>query len=238
MARWRVLCCVLSMVAVARAETLTAERDASINQLFDANQAHELSRTLPADRVVKFRVRLPDTKERCGVVVFVKPTAAGTPPADWLEPLDRHHLAWISADDYGNDKPTAQRVLVAMMALKVAQQSINLDSDRAYIAGMSGGGRVASRIITQFPTRFAGAIFIVGADFWLPEEPGLALAQTRGYVFITGSQDFNRREMHHVFERYRQAGMRRAWLMDLPDMGHEYPRAGVLERALDYLLTP
>lgn len=233
------LWCVLALFTTAHADSPTVERTATLAQLFDAHEAGELARTLPADQPVKFRVRLPAKESGpVGLLVFVKPVASGEVPAAWVEPLDGRRLGWISADGYGNDKPTAQRVLVAMMAVKLAGQAATLDAHHIFIAGMSGGGRVASEVMTRFPRRFAGALYVVGANDHLPDEPQLSLLKKRRFVFITGSRDFNRHEMRQLATRYQHAGVTQLLLMDLPDYGHEYPDAGQMSQALDYLLAP
>ncbi len=233
------LWCVLALFASAHAESPTVERVATIAQLFDADEARDLARTLPADQAVKFRVRLPAKESGpAGVMVFVKPVPSGEMPAAWIESFDRRRLGWISADDFGNDRPTAQRVLVAMMAVRLASEAATLDPHRIFIAGMSGGGRVASEIMTRFPRRFAGALYIVGANDHMPGEPLLSLMKKRRFVFITGSRDFNRHEMRQVSTRYQRAGVTQVLLMDLPDYGHQYPDAGQVDQALDYLLAP
>jgi poly(3-hydroxybutyrate) depolymerase len=219
----------------SRAQAVEAQRTVTLGDLFDVAETRELSRTLPADRAVTFRLRIPNGAGTCGVMVFVKPDDSGAFRGEWAPLFDEHRLMWISADGFGNDKPSAQRVLVAMMAVKLAARSVEIDPSRVYIGGMSGGGRVASQTITRFPQRFSGALYIVGADFHLPEEPLRARVISRRYVFITGSRDFNHREMRRVFERYQRAGASASKLLDLPRFGHEYPDAAALGDALDFL---
>jgi predicted esterase len=214
----------------------TVERTTTLSALFPAEEARALAATIPADRPLHFRMRVPQHADLSGVLVFVKPTDSGELPDDWSAVLERRNLIWIAADDFGNDRPRAQRVLAAMAALKLVESTRAIDSKRVYIAGMSGGGRIASTIITRFPRRFAGALYIVGADFWTSaEEPLLPDIAANRYVFVTGVRDFNRREMRRAFARYRAAGVSKSLLMDLPGFGHEYPNAEQLGTALDFL---
>jgi predicted esterase len=230
------LIAVLALCGSAQArESPTVEHSATIASLFSAAEATTLAATLPLDRAVKFRVRIPPAGPRSGVLVFVKPRPSGELPDGWEEPLDRANLAWISADDFGNDKLSAQRVLVALMGLKLAAQIAPLDTQRQYIGGMSGGGRIASLVMARFPRLFSGALYVVGADFHAPDAALKSLAAARRYVFITGDRDFNRGEMKQVYDQYRSNGMTGALLMELPDFGHEYPQARQLEQALAFL---
>lgn len=235
--------CVLALLA-AHASTAwatdgdnTVERAASLAALFPADQVRALSNVLPGDREVRWKIHLPvDAKAPTGLVVFVSPSESGEPPPGWIDVLDERNLAWIAAEDFGNQHPSNQRVLAALMALAFARQEYAVDPARTYIAGMSGGGRIASMTITKFPRMFRGAIYIVGVDFWTPAEAAAvdSIAANR-YVFITGDRDFNRRETRRVFDMYRAAGVRHSLLMDLPRFGHELPAADQLTQALRFL---
>jgi predicted esterase len=126
-----------------------------------------------------------------------------------------------------------------LMGLALVQRDFRIDAKRIYIAGMSGGGRVASQAITRFPQLFSGALYIVGVDFWTEREQALIPdIISKRYVFLTGSKDFNRRETRRVYEKYRSAGAQTVLLMDLPGYGHENPNATQLDHALQFLDGP
>jgi poly(3-hydroxybutyrate) depolymerase len=229
------LALVLALATGAPASSaVTNERSATLAQLFSARDAHSLQRTLPADRVMHFRVREPQGGVR-GVLVYVSPTDSGELPADWVGVIDREHLLYVAADGFGNSRPTAERVLAALAADRLARE-MGAKTARHFIAGMSGGGRVASQVITHFPEVFAGAICIVGADYFMPQdETQRAAVASRRLVLLTGSRDFNQREMQLVTRRYQQAGVSRLLLMDLPQFAHQLPDAAQLAQALAFL---
>lgn len=61
-----------------------------------------------------------------------------------------------------------------------------------YLAGFSGGSRVASLMAPLYPQAFVGNIFMGGASGWGRRPPAqLARMQSRGYAFVNGEQDFN-----------------------------------------------
>jgi hypothetical protein len=228
---------VLLAVASARADEplATSEATATLSTLFKPEEIPALSKTLPADQTVKFRVWWSDAANP-GVIVFVSPTDSGEPPKGWLELLQQKHLSWIAAEGFGNRLPSAQRVLVAVMGLSLAQRSAALDRKRIYIGGMSGGGRIASMTAPRFPQLFSGGLYIVGANFWMPDDDQLRQQAARNrYVFITGNEDFNRLDMKGVFSRYRKKGLTSSLLMDLRDYAHQYPNVEQLTQAIDFL---
>jgi predicted esterase len=213
----------------------TTEHSATLASLFPPEEAAELSKTLPLDQPVKFRVWLSEAKNS-GVLIFVSPTDSGEPAPGWLPLLQQKQLSWIAADGFGNQKLSAQRVLAVMMARELIRQTTAVAAKRTYLGGMSGGGRIASETATRFPQWFSGALYIVGANYWMPKDARLRQrAAGNRYVFITGEKDFNRSEMKRVFSRYQSNGLSASLLMDLPGFAHQYPDAGPLGQAIDFL---
>jgi predicted esterase len=219
----------------AAADSPTTAHTATLADLFAAHEVAALAKTLPADREVTFRVRVPSGGAATGVLVFISATDSGELPGDWAAVLDEEHLLWIAADGYGNSKLSAQRTLVAIMALKLSERLRPPGVQHTWVAGFSGGGRVASRCITLFASYFDGALFLNGADFVKPPEPAATLMKSRRMVFLTGSRDFNRREMKSVSGKYRNAGVTQLLLIDEPGLGHALPGPELLARALHFL---
>ena len=229
------LCC---MCSIARAESSveTFEYIGTPASVLPAEQLAGLSGILPPNQQIRWKLFVPSGAEPSGVLVFVHPSATAEPPSGWARVLQQQRLIWVSAEGFGNSQPSAQRVLVALLGLAHAQQTYSVDAKRIYIAGMSGGGRIASKTITKFPRMFAGAIYIVGADYWTDAEEALRpFIESKRYVFLTGHRDFNRREVRRVHRRYRDAGVKAALLLDLPSFGHEFPAPQQLERAIEFL---
>jgi predicted esterase len=237
MVRWPAAFALLAMGGFGHAQDLkTVQRTTTLSALFPAAEAKALAATLDPDKPLRYRVRVPRNSATSGVLVFVKPIDSGELPEAWEAELDRQNLIWVAADDFGNEHPRAQRILAAIAGLKLIESTEALDAKRKYVGGMSGGGRIASQIITRFPGRFSGALYIVGADFWTKsEEPLRPRIAANRYVFVTGTHDFNRRDMRRVFSKYQAAGVTQALLMDLPAFAHEYPNAEQLGQAIDFL---
>lgn len=226
---------MMAAFAAVAARADTVEQVVTAADLFPPAQAKSLSYTLDPERRVTYHVRVPSGDAPHGVLVFVGPRDDAELREGWADVLDRHNLAWISAEGFGNDKPRAQRVLVALMALKQLQRTTSLDRSRLYVGGMSGGGRIASQALTRFPGFFSGALCIVGADYVAPEPQLLEEMSAKRVVFVTGDGDFNRREIRSVYRRFLDAGVTRSHLLDLEDFGHEYPDAEQLDQALELL---
>ncbi|HEU4604121.1 MAG TPA: PHB depolymerase family esterase [Steroidobacteraceae bacterium] len=236
MFRLRIVVLASVLFAIASGADLRAEvveRTATIAQLLPPERASEFDAVLDKDRQITWNVFKPTTASTPhGVLVFVSARDSGRPPNQWLGVLQQSNLIWIGANRFGNKKPSAQRILAAILGLALVQRDYEVDPERIYIAGMSGGGRIASKTITTSPQLFTGAIYFSGADFSISDAAQLA---AKRIVFVTGSADFNRREMKQVYQQYRDAGLREVLLMDLPLLGHTLPKAKDFERAIRYL---
>lgn len=218
-------------------ESQVADWSDTLSSLFTSEQASTFAGVLPANEVVRWKfVQAHPGHSLAGALVFISPNATALPQPGWHQLLRDSNLHWIAAENFGNDKPTAQRVLAAIMGLRRLEREFELDRKRIYIGGMSGGGRAASTAITTFPQLFSGALYIVGADSLNRD----ATAQLPGirenrYVFITGTRDFNRGEMRAIYRSYVESGVENALLMDMRKFGHAYPNVEQLKRALDFL---
>ena len=217
------------------ADPATVRQSVTIAELFSPDEATLLSRTMRTDRRVNFHVRVPPGSGPHGVLVFVHPGNDAEPMNGWAGILDKRDLVYIAAEGFGNDKPGNQRALVALLALKQLSRSIRLDPGRRYVGGMSGGGKIASQVLTRFPGFFDGALCIVGADAAPPgtlRAPGMAAKRV---VFMTGNRDFNHYDVHAVYERFVNAGVTNSHLIDLEGFSHQYPDAAQLDAALELL---
>ena len=217
------------------ADSPTVEQTVTIAELFSPDQAKAFAPTMRTDRKVTFRVRIPPGARPHGVLVFVHPGSNAQPMPGWAEVLDRRNLAYIAAEGFGNEKPGNQRALAALLGLTHLSRMQTIDATRRYIGGMSGGGKMATQVLSRFPAFFDGALCIVGAEYVEPRggfTPGMA---DKRVVFMTGDRDFNHFDVLAVHKRFVAAGISRAHLLDISGFGHQYPDARQLDAALALL---
>jgi dienelactone hydrolase len=191
-----------------------------------------------------FEIYVPDQAHRpaagYGAVVWISPNPLGViPDRGLLETLDRRGLIWIGANDSGNQRPTSDRVRLALAAAGALQRAYPVDARRLWAAGYSGGGRVASALIFKFAEVFAGGIFYMGANFYEPvpdrrkplaswspafEPPPAAvrlrLERASRLVLVTAEFDFNRFETRAIFTALKKRGFRHASYLEIPGVGH------------------
>jgi pimeloyl-ACP methyl ester carboxylesterase len=208
-------------------------------QLLGEQQAARYEKILDPEEPVTFQVYLPknDSNEKPGVFVYVSPMKTGRIDSRWREVMDQQNLIYIAADKSGNRVPTVRRMVMATLAVKALAQGYSFNPDHINISGFSGGGRVASRLASQYPEVFTGALYICGVDFWKKDQtPKVDRVIQNRFVFLTGTRDFNLTETKMIHKRYIKAGAQNSKLIVVPGMAHLHPDAQYLTEALRYLL--
>ena len=208
-----------------------------------------------------FEIYVPsdyDPAKTYGLLVWVSPSDSGAMPPMWKAILDQHDFIWVGANDAGNERIGWYRFGLALDAAFNMKQRYSIDPDRVYISGMSGGGRVASRMGVAYADEFAGAFMIVGCDFYkrtpVPNDApkvyieryatpvGKIIAKAvrdNRYVLLTGTKDFNRDETQSIYEHgFTKEHFAHVTYLEVPDMGHELPPAEWFEKGIDALDAP
>jgi predicted esterase len=208
-------------------------------QLIGEEQAGRFRKIIDPEEKISWQVYLPDndSAEPPGVFVYVSPMKTGRIDSRWREVMDQQNLIYISANDSGNRTLTVRRMVMANMAVKALAKDFTFDPAHILVSGFSGGGRVASRLATQYPQVFTGALYICGVDFWKKDQtPDVERLLQNRFVFLTGTRDFNLRETKQVQKRYIKAGALHTKLIVIPGLAHQHPDAAYLTEALQFLL--
>ncbi|MFN7940033.1 MAG: carboxypeptidase regulatory-like domain-containing protein [Thermoanaerobaculia bacterium] len=206
-----------------------------------------------------FALAVPETYragDAHGLVVWVSPfDFGGALRPEVRAELARRKLLWVGANRAGNDRDLLARFALAFDAAWNMARAYDIDARRVYLAGFSGGGRVASTVAPLFPEIFRGAIFLMGCDYFrslpVPGRPGAEWSarypkpatellqldrEARRFVFLTGELDFNRSQTEATYEAARRDGFRHLLYLEVPQVDHRGPvPAEFFARALDFL---
>lgn len=238
-----ILSFVMVQTGMALASNSTSDNDVHIEttakQLLGEENAARFNKMLKPDETISWEVYIPnnDATETPGVFVYVSPMNTGRIDSRWREVMDQQNLIYIAANNSGNKVLTSRRMVLALFAVRALGQHYAFDTSRINVSGFSGGGRVASRIATQYPDVFTGALYICGVDFWKKDKtPNVDRLLQNRFVFLTGTRDFNQRETRQIQKRYIKAGAQHTKLIIVPDMAHKHPDAIYLTEALQFLL--
>jgi predicted esterase len=132
-----------------------------------------------------------------GLLVFVPPWPEAQLPRGWAPVLDRSGVIFVSAARSGNEAEVlSRRAPLALLAWANVVARYRVDPDRVYVAGFSGGSRVALRLALAYPDVFRGALLNAGADpignDQAPLPPGdlfIRFQQSTRLVYVTGGED-------------------------------------------------
>ena len=208
-------------------------------EILGATAAQGVADILPPDQEIEWEVIVPtdySASSPPGVVVYVSPTEYGGLPNDWNDMLAAHNLVWIGARNSGNERPVPERMLKAMMAPTLLAQSYVIDSERVYVAGMSGGGKTATRVATARPELFKGGVYMAGTVFWEDNTPPkIELIKQNYHVFLIGSNDPGLLETRRIYIDYKSAGVTNSKLITISNHKHRMPPVGYFEKAIVYL---
>lgn len=211
----------------------------TLAEVVGVESAGAMESVVPSDEPITWSIFVPDSyrpEEPAGLMVYISPSPSGAIPREWRPALDRRNTIWIGASDSGNEVAVARRALYALIAPTVAGKSYNLDPERIYLSGYSGGGRVASMVAVDYPQVFKGAIYNCGAEFWRQREPRrLDLVRQNRYVFVSGTRDHALRQTKKVHGEYLESGVASIELVVVRGMPHGNPDGHVFGRAIDYL---
>lgn len=182
-----------------------------------------------------------------GLVVFVPPGDEFALPRDWRPTLDRKGLVFASLRDAGNDADViGRRIPLALHAQQHVADRYRIDPARVYIAGFSGGARLAQRIALAWPDLFTGSLQFAGSvvvgSHLLPPPPVelMDLFQQRSrVVLVSGNLDLpNRRN-----DALTRAGLRGLCVagergMTPARLDHWVPDGRAFARSVDLLEAP
>jgi len=160
----------------------------------------------------RIRIRLPErdapAPERAtGLLIWISDTPSGRIPEPIARGCDALGLVALGLDHCGDALPHADRAQLVLDALASVSSALTLDRGRVYIAGFSGGARLASMMQLAFPDIFAGALAIGGLathddaptgagrtgwgeDLAAPSRHARELLASRRLGVIAGSVDF------------------------------------------------
>ena len=169
-------------------------------------------------------------------ILFISPSDRASGWRAFKEVCIKRGILFIGPHAAGNRCPMRKRVRIVLDALDDVRRKHAIDPDRTYIAGFSGGGRVACAIGFALPELFGGVIPIcAGGDLrsesWLRQR----VIDRLSVAHITGERDFNRGEV----ERFRGPMLKavgvRAKVWTVTKMGHSVPKGKTWDAVFDWL---
>jgi tetratricopeptide (TPR) repeat protein len=207
----------------------------------------------------KFEVFVPDnyTNEKpYGLIVWVNSGDNGRMNGKYKEILKKHRIIWIGANMSGNKIDTRIRAQLAVDGRHNMMKLYNIDPNRVYVSGTSGGGKVACLAAFTFPELFNGGIFCIGVAHWvnisagngsfipskfqakIPSSRMKIIANEGRYACMTGDKDFNRDHIKRTYDQLFSQTMKNCKYYQVPGLGHSAIPPDWYEKAIIQLDEP
>ena len=177
-----------------------------------------------------------EAKKLLPVILFISPSGEQLGWKRFETACKQQGILFAGPFDAGNDCPTKKRARIVLDVLDDLRRNYPLDADRTYVAGFSGGGRVACALAFALPECFGGAMPICAghdlrAESWLRRR----VVERLRVASLTGEKDFNRAEVERLRVPYlKEVGVTaRVWMQR--GMGHDIPPPTVLLEAFRWL---
>lgn len=205
----------------------------------------------------KFFVVMPKAHkgdEPYGLLVFINPADSCTAlPQGWADVLEKHHMIFVAPQDVGNERAVSRRAGLAVLTACKLPELVRIDPARVYVAGFSGGARVASYVAFLRPSLFSGVFALCGIDFphavprvkatendpygrFTLDDQRIAEAKKKvKFVLVTGSQDFRYGNILDIFAGGYEADGYAVKLIDVPGMQHAPCPPNALSDGLAFL---
>jgi predicted esterase len=178
------------------------------------------------------------------------------PSPEWFDVLARQKLIFMDgrATNAAVEHVAWRKPLDGVFNL---QKRYNIDANRIYIAGFSGGASAASFAITAFPDAYRGALLMMGGGFYpsaindagktIPtDEPRMPwrqdllddMKQNAPLVLMYGARDPKASHTPPHYHGLLLDGFVRPTLMEVPGIGHQHPNAQWFAKAINALDRP
>lgn len=182
--------------------------------------------------------------EPIGLFVWISPGPYGGPTSEGMPGLmDAHRLIWVGANQSGNQRSKWVRLSLALDAVHNLQRLYDIDPQRVYVSGYSGGGRTASALGMLFSNVFRGFVSVMGIDYFRPipaaDRPGThwnpgyppppraemrRIKESSRLVLLTGERDYNRLQTKVYARELRKDGFENVSFIEVPGMSHYDPQ--------------
>ena len=177
-----------------------------------------------------------DKKKSWPAVVYVSPSSRGNSFPKFSALCRESKAIFIAPQNVGNNVPMPQRIRIVMDALDDARRILNIDPDRTYITGFSGGGRVACAIAYAVPEYFGGVMPLCAGgqlrqEVWLQQR----VIDRLRVALVTGETDFNRGEVERLTFTMLEGQGVSVRKRVVPKLGHGIPGTSTLKEAYQWL---
>ena len=202
-----------------------------------AQTATALAEVFPLDEELEWQVYVPESYNAAnppGVFVFIDPNGYGDMPDEWRTVFDRRNMIWIAMR--ATSRPTeAKRIWGAILAARAVDKDYAIDLNRLYLGSLEERALTAINVLLT-ANEFWGGIYISGSMHWGDRDiPDLDSLKRKHHVFITGTNDRNKKKIRKDYDSYKKDGVVNTKLIFDTDFLPRMPRPEQMDEALAFL---
>ncbi len=182
------------------------------------------------DSSVKYLLYAPGkSKESLPLILFFDPSGnAAAPTIKYKEIADKLNVIIVGSMNSRNGQTVGQSVYFGKTILKDVISKNNIDKDRIFVAGFSGGARVATRLAEMNP-EIKG---VIGNSAGFEKTQGYY--PSFGFVGLGGSADMNMLELVNLHKYLK--GSNTPHMLMMFDGIHEWAPLTEMKKAIIWLL--
>ncbi len=186
-----------------------------------------------ADATLSYALYVPsnyDAKRKWPVLFAFDPGARGLAPVEHFKDAAETYGYIVAGSNNSRNGPWAPSAKAITAMWNDVLERFAIDPRRVYVAGFSGGARVACRLGSTLTGQIAGVV-ACGGGF----PPGTAPSQSMPFVFFgtTGVEDFNYVEMRQLDRTLDEIGATHR--VEVFEGGHAWAPAELCTRALEWM---
>lgn len=188
-----------------------------------------------------YTVYIPSTYDGTkpyGLITFINAGNTGNIISSWIPVLEEENIIYIAGNNIGNSVNVPDRMGVALAGAHAISKTLNIDAQRIYASGNSGGGRTASVLMFMFPEYFTGLIPNCGSAYLRQVDQDYETQQPNSHyeyiypftvtemeyvqsfkprlAFLTAYDDFREGDLMNIYHNGAEPDGMEAKLLEIP----------------------
>ena len=182
--------------------------------------------------------------KKLGVYIHISPgNKATSPNSGYQKMMDKYRLVYASPNGSSNAESDMRRCALALDTLAQLRKDFDIDENRIYIGGTSGGGAEATFASFLYPQDFRAAFnsvrsFSLTSSSCLPFADGSDIRKAgknqQPFAFISGPGDSNYDYMPSTEESFRDHRFV-VRFFDIPGMKHQMASPETFEQVIKWV---
>jgi predicted esterase len=174
-----------------------------------------------------------DNKKQWPLILIFDPAARGTTGVNAFLDAGKKYGFILACSNNSHNGPMADSFTSAAAMLQDINERFSADQKRVYVAGFSGGSRLALSIAVMNK----GIAGVIGCGAGLPNDRNFTPSGSSGFVYygLAGNRDMNYLELHDIPEFFSSQTNVISYFRSF-DGGHEWPGPLYITGAVEWLI--